>query len=572
MAKLFGSILIDNKCIDSEMLCEALEESKKLGIRLGECLIGEYGISETDIYQSLAEQFNIPFITGINNRLDKKLLKELPVELFNEGRCFPLYERDNTIGIVVSDPLDLDIVFDVELSSGMQVEVNMTTAMEMEQVWEALYVKEPFFKDTMEKITSEFEKQLKHEGQNKTLTKEEIMKRMESEPVVKMVQLIFTEAINQGASDIHIEPTEHDANVRFRINGMLVQHTKISRFMAIPVTSRIKIMADLDIAEKRVPQDGRIAHEEGTVKYDLRVSTLPTQYGEKTVIRILKHDKTLLDLKNIGLSEQDFTTICKIIEKPQGMIFVTGPTGSGKSTALFSCLNRIKNKAINITTIENPIEYKLEGITQVQVNEKAGLNFATTLRSILRQDPDVILIGEIRDPETAEIAVQAAQTGHLVFSTLHTNNAIAAITRLKDLGVPPFLIGSSLLAVIGQRLLRTLCDKCKRKAPVTEGLEKQWRQAFGSEISIPRYFFKANGCNKCNQSGYSGRRGIYEIAVVNEHIRTMVSEDSPEAQLRKAFQKNGMNTMLENGIELVRQGITSLDELLRVVSVKEEVV
>jgi type IV pilus assembly protein PilB len=568
MTRLFGSILVEKYHIDQDVLNAALLEAKQTGVRLGECLITEYGVSEVTIYKSMAEQFDLPFITDIRSRINHKRLRELPVELFNEGRCFPINEREDMIGIAIFDPMDLDIIMDVEYTSGMKVEVFMTTPSEMENVWESLYKGESFFRNAADQISEEYEKQMQDDERRKTLTKADILKRMESEPVVKMVNLLFSEAIKQSASDIHIEPTEAEANVRFRIHGLLQHHTTMSRWMCIPVTSRIKIMADLDIAEKRIPQDGRIAHEENGDKFDFRVSTLPTQYGEKTVIRVLRHDRKLLDLTNIGLPERELKIISELIDKPQGMFFVTGPTGSGKSTALFACLNTIRHKAINITTIENPIEYKLEGITQVQVNEKAGLNFATTLRSILRQDPDMILIGEIRDKETAEIAMQSAQTGHLVFSTLHTNDAVAAVSRLKDLGIQPFLIASSLLGIMGQRLVRTLCAKCKRKAPVTEQLARQWVATLG-EMEVPKFVYKAQGCKFCNKNGYSGRTGIYELAVVNDATKTLITEDTPEIKLRKAFREHGMRTMAEHGLELVKQGITSPEELLRVVAIDE---
>ena len=317
---------------------------------------------------------------------------------------------------------------------------------------------------------------------DESLTLEEIRQRTESEPVVRMVSLIFDEAVKLNVSDIHIEPSENDAVVRFRIDGMLRQYTELTKWMFTPLTSRIKILADLDIAEKRVPQDGRIRYVQNGQAFDFRVSTLPTHFGEKTVIRILKHDKSLLDLKNLGISHSELEKIYELVEKPQGMIFVTGPTGSGKSSTLFACLNRIKHKAINITTIENPIEYKLEGVNQVQINEKAGVSFAAALRSILRQDPDVILVGEIRDSETAQIAVQASQTGHLVFSTLHTNDAISAITRLKDLGILNFLSLHPCWQLL-HSVWSVLCVNCKEKQKCPMILRKDGHRFWGPTLS-----------------------------------------------------------------------------------------
>ena len=341
----------------------------------------------------------------------------------------------------------------------------------------------------------------------------------------------------------------------------------VSREMYVPLTSRIKIMADLDIAEKRIPQDGRIRYVIGDEQFDFRVSTLPTHHGEKTVIRILKHDVGLLSLPRIGFTARELESIGELIEKPQGMLFVTGPTGSGKSSTLFACLNAIRKKAINITTIEDPIEYKVEGINQVQINEKAGVTFASTLRSILRQDPDVIFVGEIRDRETAEIAIQASQTGHLVFSTLHTNDAISAITRLKDLGIPGFLIASSLLAILAQRLVRLLCPDCKEKAFLSSELRARWRMVFSGE-QIPDSF-SARGCEACHNTGYRGRVGIFELAIISDVVRDLIAENSAESKVRHSLRDAGMKTLLQNGIEKIERGLTTPDELLRVVMVED---
>lgn len=567
--QLLGGLLVEKYEVDSAVMNRALEESRNRGIRLGEYLISEFGVSEEAIYQAMAEQFGIPFINEIEPRIDEKLLRELPIELFSEGRCFPLSQTEREIQVVVFDPLDLDILLSVEFATGKKVLVSMTTASQIERVWDKLFVTRSIATAAASQIVEEFEKSFDHDARSRAPTASEIMKHMESEPVVKMVRLLFDDAIAQNASDVHIEPTEDNAIIRFRIDGMLIEHMKITKWMFLPVTSRMKILADLDIAERRMPQDGRIAYDVDGQKFDLRVSTLPTHYGEKTVVRILKHDKELLDLGRIGLNEHDLETLVELINRPKGMICVTGPTGSGKSTALFACLNKVKDKAINITTIENPIEYKLKGINQVQVNEKAGLSFAATLRSILRQDPDVILVGEIRDRETAEIAMQAAQTGHLVFTTLHTNDAVAAITRLKDLGVAPFVIASSLLAVMGQRLVRTLCPKCKRKAPFTENMRDRWRSALGSEIPLPTHYYRAVGCKACNQIGYSGRLGVFELAVVNEKVRDLISSDVQESEMRRLLKKLGMKAMIENGIEKITEGITTPEEILRVVSIED---
>ncbi len=558
-----GDSLKKKLFLQDSVLDDAASKAKEKGMRIGEVLVENGTVSEELLFQTLAQQYSMEFLSKIENHIDMELLRELPTELFREGRCFPLGSNETVLKIVIGDPLDVEIVQLAELYSDLLVNTVLSTPSEMKEVSDKLFDGNTLFKQSAGKISKEYEKQMQTD---ESLTLEEIRQRTESEPVVRMVSLIFDEAVKLNVSDIHIEPSENDAIVRFRIDGMLRQYTELSKWMFTPLTSRIKILADLDIAEKRIPQDGRIRYVQNGQAFDFRVSTLPTHFGEKTVIRILKHDKSLLDLKNLGISQSELDKIYELVEKPQGMIFVTGPTGSGKSSTLFACLNRIKHKAINITTIENPIEYKLEGVNQVQINEKAGVSFATALRSILRQDPDVILIGEIRDSETAQIAVQASQTGHLVFSTLHTNDAIAAITRLKDLGIPEFLISSSLLAIIAQRLVRVLCVNCKKETEMSSDLKKRWISLLGTD-SVPRTF-SAPGCEACNFTGYKGRAGIFEIVSVNEKIRSLISENISETSLRKKLRDDGFKTILQDGISKVEQGITTPEELLRVVLVE----
>lgn len=566
MAQQLGKILLREKLIDEALLEAALEECASKNMRLEELLIKNKGVSEERVYYALSEQFSMPFIQNIEESVDYKLLKELPVELFKTGRCLPLSSDDNVLKIVVGDPLDLDVVMEAELLTGLAIETSLAMPSEMSRVCEELFKDESLFSETVGKISREYEKQFQA-GDETQLSLDEIRKKTESEPVVKMVTLIFDEAISQRASDIHVEPLENKALIRFRVDGMLRHHMDLSGWMYNPLTSRIKILAELDIAEKRVPQDGRIRYSYKNNTYDFRVSTLPTHFGEKTVIRLLKHDLLLLELKNLGIEKDGLEKLYELIEKPQGMIFVTGPTGSGKSSTLFACLNRIRGKQINITTIENPIEYKLEGVNQVQINEKAGVTFATTLRSILRQDPDVILVGEIRDSETATIAMQASQTGHLVLSTLHTNDAVSAITRLRDLGIPGFLMSSSLLAVIAQRLLRVLCPQCKKKESLSEELKLRWKNILG-EVPFSEAYFPV-GCNKCGESGFLGRKGIFEMIPVNDAIRSMITEDVSENKLKKYLRENGMKTIVQSGIEKVKQGVTTPEEVIRVVLVEK---
>ena len=565
MIQKIGVILQSLHPITPAALEAAIRQSADTGRSVGEILLERGDVDETVLFKALAKQFSLEFITSFHQEINMDLIRELDVSFFKSGRCLPLTGGDDILRIVNADPLDLEIILEVESICNMPVQTVLTTPSEMKAVCGKLFDGDNVFKQASGRIFKEYEQ--KSQQGDEILSVDEIRERTESEPVVKLASLIFDEAIKCRASDIHIEPYEFNAAVRFRIDGMLKQHIEVTRYMYTPLTSRIKIQAGLDIAEKRVPQDGRIRYNAEGEAFDLRVSTLPTHYGEKTVIRILKHDKTLLNFSNIGMAPAQLEQLSELIEKPQGMLFVTGPTGSGKSSTLFSCLNKIRGKAINITTIENPIEYKLEGINQVQINEKAGVTFATALRSILRQDPDVILIGEIRDGETAQIAVQSSQTGHLVFSTLHTNDAVSAVTRLRDLGIPGFLISSSLIGILAQRLVRVLCNHCKKEQPMQQDTRARWNAIFGSQ-TLPKSFW-APGCENCQNSGYKGRIGIFELITVNENMRSMIADNAAESELRAYLKGSGFISLVQDGIHKIEQGITSPEELLRVVQVED---
>ncbi len=559
-----GTLLSQKLNLDESYLEREADKARENGLLLGQQLMRSTGLPEIELYRALAEQFSLDFMPAPPDDVDENVLRDLPIELFRDARAFPLAISNESVRILVSDPLDLDIVQEVELASGLPVICILTLPSVMENLRKKYFENDSLFHQSAGKIAREYEKTVQHDD---SLSLEEIRQRTESEPVVKMASLIFDEAIKLGASDIHIEPSEHRAMVRFRIDGLLRPYTELTRGMFSPLTSRIKILADLDIAEKRLPQDGRIRYIFENQPYDFRVSTLPTHFGEKTVIRILKHDRSLLNLDNIGLSPKNMELLSELIERPQGMIFVTGPTGSGKSSTLFACLNRICHKAINITTIENPIEYKIEGVNQVQINEKAGVTFASALRSILRQDPDVILVGETRDSETAQIAVQAAQTGHLVFSTLHTNDSVSAITRLRDLGIPPFLIASSILAVVAQRLVRVLCNDCKHEARIDDHLRKRWKNIIGTHEITTAY--TSDGCSRCNGTGFKGRTGIFELVLFTDKLRDAILDNVPDTAIRRMLREDGFQTLIMDGIEKVKNGITSADELLRIVQIED---
>ncbi|MBL8024836.1 MAG: type II/IV secretion system protein [Fibrobacteres bacterium] len=495
--------------------------------------------------------------------MEPNLLQMYPLRSLTACKAFPTKIESGTVSMLMAEPDNLVSLTKLEFAADLDVLPVKCTSAEIDKLLqehshEAKNADSPF---------ATLAEAMKRERLDEVSagSTDDLKKSSQAEPVVKMVDMIIDEAIKAGASDIHIEPNEDKVLVRNRIDGLLRNKAELPHWMSSALTSRIKILADLDIAEKRVPQDGRIKRTVDGISIDLRISTLPTHFGEKTVIRVLRHTADLFSLENLGYTDDEIKIVNDLIHKPQGIIFVTGPTGSGKSSSLFAFLNRIKGKEINITTIENPIEIKLSGINQVQVNEKAGLTFASTLRSILRQDPDVILIGEIRDKETAEIAIRAAQTGHLVFSTLHTNDAISAITRLRDLGIEPFLTASSLLSVIAQRLVRRICPHCKERFEPSEMLMFKYRHLFG-DVEIPDSYI-GKGCNRCNNTGFEGRVGVFELLVLNQDLRQMIMDRKNDIEIKEMAMRSGMRPIHINGLAKVREGITSMEELLRVVSV-----
>jgi type IV pilus assembly protein PilB len=523
-------------------------------------------ISEADLYQTLAQRFSLPFATLSDSPVAIEATSAIPRKFAEKYCCLPLRKNADTITLALADPRNIDAIAELEFATGCRIERVVATERDIRGAIELAYGSKSRLHEDAKNIARDLKESDIRQVAPGGGAIEALRRETESEPVVRMVNLILDDAVQKGASDIHIEPHEHSLHIRNRIDGMLLEMMDLPGWMQSPITSRLKILANLDIAEKRVPQDGRIKRMVGGEEIDMRVSTLPTHHGEKTVIRLLRHNATLLQLTSIGLDGSDLETVIELINKPQGMLFITGPTGSGKSSTLFACLNRIKSKAINITTIEDPIEYKLQGINQVQVNEKAGLTFADTLRSILRQDPDVILVGEIRDTETAQIALQSSQTGHLVFSTLHTNDSVSAITRLRDLGIPSFLVASGVLGVIAQRLVRVICAECKERYKPTEEALFRFKTVFGDK-PFPDSF-SGKGCKKCNNTGYKGRTGIFEFLPIDPALRDLISRNEAEHAVRDLARKNGMKPLIFHGLEKVEAGTTSIEELLRVVLVE----
>ncbi|BBB32735.1 type IV pilus assembly protein PilB [Thermotomaculum hydrothermale] len=544
--KKIGQILIEAGLITQKQLEEALTYSKKHNLRLGEALIQLNFVSEEDILKAISQQLNIPYLEVGNMLFDPEVVGILPENFCKRNKVIPLFLVDDTLTVAVADPLNIYLIDDIASMTGKKVNVVVSSEREIEQALEHLYAK-----TELEVLNQEVE------GAESDLL---------DKPVIKLVNNILMQASQKEASDIHIEPGKARLRVRYRIDGVLrEQDFNIPSSLASAVISRIKILSNMDIAEKRTPQDGRIQLKLGTKDYDIRVSTLPTIYGEKIVMRLLDKSSASVDLHSLGLNKQHLEIIKKLLKQPNGIILVTGPTGSGKTTTLYSCLKELNSEDKNIITVEDPVEYQFDNINQVQVNPQAGITFANGLRAILRQDPDIIMVGEIRDRETAEIAVQAALTGHLVLSTIHTNDASSTISRLVEMEIEPFLLASSIRAIIGQRLVRKICPNCQTKYNARD----DEKIVLGYPLDKPLVLKKGKGCSFCSNTGYKGRTGIYEILVINSEIRKMIVEKKTPDEIIQKAKLSGYKTMQQDGFQKVLDGITTLEEVLRVTRITE---
>ncbi|MCS7201191.1 MAG: type II secretion system ATPase GspE [Dictyoglomus sp.] len=553
--KLLGEILIEEGIITKEQLEIALEESHKRAKPLGETLLELKYINDYQLAQVLSIQLGFPFKSLKEIKIDPEIAKMINFSKAKQDLILPLYKENNRVVVAMVDPANIMALDDIKMITKSEVEPVVVPKNEFLEVINRLWKSQE-----MKEIIEDFTK-VEEETQTLEVSEEEI--REETGPTAKLVNSLLLEAVDQGASDIHIEPMEKGVRVRFRVDGILHQVANFAKKYHAPIVSRIKIISDMDIAERRVPQDGRIKMVIKGNTYDFRVSTLPGVFGEKVVLRILGRGEISLSLESLGFREENYKKYLKMLKTPYGIILVTGPTGSGKSTTLYASLNMINSPDINIITVEDPVEYQLPGIHQVQVNPKAGLDFAAALRSILRQDPDVILVGEIRDEETARIAIQAALTGHLVLSTLHTNDAPSTITRLIDMGIEPFLISSSLLGAVAQRLVRKICPNCKTSyEPTSEELEILESHLHIDVKNITLY--KGKGCSNCNNRGYKGRTAIHEVMVIDDDIRELILKKVSKETIREAARRKGMNTLREDGLFKVLEGITTIEEVMRV--------
>lgn len=553
--KRLGDSLIEGGVINSSQLQEALTEQRKAGEKLGETLNRLGFCTKEQIIEVLSEQMGIPFVRLDRTVIDNDVIKFITKDMATKYSVIPLFKVENVLNVAMADPLDIFVIDEIEFQTGLEVSQSIATEEDIRDA-----INKYYGEDKKENDLNRFNKDYEKTDEVSKTNKIDIGQNEDNAPAIEIVNLILKQAIIDKASDIHVEPEEHETRIRFRIDGILHEVMKPPKNLESAITSRLKIMARLDISERRIPQDGRIELKFENKDIDLRVSTLPTVFGEKIVMRVLDKTNVTLSLESLGFDEKILLTYRKLIRKPHGIILVTGPTGSGKTSTLYGSLNEINNLDTNIITLEDPVEYQLKIINQVQVNPTVGLTFASGLRSVLRQDPDVIMVGEIRDKETAEIAIESAMTGHLVFSTLHTNSAAGAISRLIEMGIEPFLISSSIIGVIGQRLARKLCNNCK--SPFTP--EKAVLEELGIEDTTGMNFHKHVGCKVCKGTGYKGRLGIYELMVPDEKVRKLVIERVAATEIKKAAESGGMKSMRSDGILKVKAGITTIEEVLRV--------
>jgi general secretion pathway protein E len=559
-----GDILLKHTSLKQDQLDLALNEQHEKGGMLGDILLRHNFILPHEIMKALCIQLGIQFVEDLKpNDIDANLVSNLPINYAKTKEVIPLYKSEDAMGTVltvaVTDPFNPTIPEDLQALTGFRVKTVVSTSMRIQDAINRVY--ERSTAQIVGDIEGEFAEDLDLEGPIDILEATE-----DDAPVIKFVNSLLFRAVKEKASDIHIEPFEKELVVRFRIDGVLYDIIRQPKRAHAAISSRVKVMGQLDIAEKRLPQDGRIKIKLAGKDVDIRLSTVPTTHGERVVMRILEQSGTPLELAKLGFSPRSVDAIDKIIHKKYGIILVTGPTGSGKSTTLSSCLVVLNNPERNIMTVEDPVEYQIPGINQVQVNSKIGLTFASSLRAFLRQNPDVIMVGEIRDKETAEIAINASLTGHLVLSTLHTNDAPGAVTRLADMGVEPFLVASSLLGVVAQRLIRRVCTKCREEYTPSE---YQLQEMGMKEPPQGAIFYRAKGCPSCANSGYSGRTVIHELLVVDDYIKSLIVKNVDAGVLKKAALERGMITLREDGIAKVLQGVTTIDELFRATHAEE---
>lgn len=545
--KRLGDILVEIELISQEQLEKALKE-KKPNEKLGEALIKQGFITEQQLIKTLEYQLGIKHVSLYSYPIDKSILSLVPKETAKRNLLFPLKREEDKLYIAMVDPMDFIAIDDLRMSTGFQIERLISTK---DDILKAIAKYYGFDDGSVDEVMSELPK-----GQ----VADETEVTNEDAPIVRLVNQIISNAVQQKVSDIHFDPQETAVAIRYRGDGVLRTEQTLPKHMQNVLTARVKIMANLNITENRVPQDGRIKVTLEHQTVDIRVSTLPTVFGEKIVMRILDLSNASLGLASIGFQDENYNNFIKMIEQPTGIVLVSGPTGSGKSSTLYAALNHLNSEEVNIITIEDPVEYQLEGINQIQVNSNVGLTFAQGLRAVLRQDPNIIMVGEIRDTETAQIAVRASLTGHLVLSTIHTNDALSTITRLVDMGVEPFLVAASISGVVAQRLVRRVCRDCKREEPLSE----REREIFAKRGIAIDHVVRGKGCGTCNMTGYKGRVAIHELLVVDDNIRRMIMDNKSVSAIKDYAASKEFFTLLDDGLFKVKEGLTTTEEILRV--------
>lgn len=573
MASQIGELLIKESLITNEQLESALKQQRAQGGRLGSILISMGFVNDDDITSALSKQYGVPSINLAYFEIDPSVIKLIPLETAQKYLVIPLSRVGNTLTIATADPTNVFAMDDIKFMTGFSVEPVVASeasiaaalekyygtphSLELKKVYEEIAHSD---KENIEEL--DLDTQI---GEEEEISLDQLQRSSEEAPIIKLVNLVLSDSLKKGASDIHMEPYERDFRVRFRIDGILYNMMNPPLRLKDAITSRIKIMAKLDISEKRLPQDGRLKVRttlDGKKKeIDYRVSTLPTLFGEKIVLRILDRDSLPLDMSKLGFEESSLKKVEAGILKPYGMVLVTGPTGSGKTSTLYSSLNRLNTPETNIMTAEDPVEYNFRGINQVQIKEQIGLTFAAALRSFLRQDPNIILVGEIRDFETTEIAIKAALTGHLVLSSMHTNDAPATISRLLNMGIEPFLVATSVHLICAQRLIRKVCSECKTelKTPIQTLINA----GFSPDEAKGIQTFKGEGCARCNGTGYKGRVGLYEVMEISEDIQELILVGASAREIRRKAIEEGMLGLRGSGLAKIKAGMTTLDEVLK---------
>ncbi len=573
MASQIGELLIREDFISQEQLDAALKQQREHGGRLGSILINLGYVEDDNITSVLSRQYGVPSINLTYFEVDAEAIKLIPIEVAQKYMLVPLSRIGNTLTVATADPTNVFAMDDIKFMTGFNVEPVVASESSIQEALEKYYGTAHSIE--LKRVYAQFA-QVEKDGSidldldtefetEEELSADQLQRSSEEAPIIKLVNLILSDSIKRGASDIHVEPYERDLRVRFRIDGVLYNMMNLPLRLKDAMTSRIKIMAKMDISEKRLPQDGRIkirtSYDSRKKEIDCRVSTLPTLFGEKVVMRILDRDILPLDMAKLGFEEESLKRVEEAILKPYGMVLVTGPTGSGKTSTLYASLNRLNTPETNIMTAEDPVEYNFRGINQVQIREQIGLTFASALRSFLRQDPNIILVGEIRDFETTEIAIKAALTGHLVLSSVHTNDAPSTISRLLNMGIEPFLVATSVHLICAQHLVRTICNECKTeiKTPIQTLIDI----GFSPDEAKEAQTYKGEGCRNCNGTGYKGRLGLYEVIDVSEEIQELILVGASAREIKRKSVEEGMLTLRHSGLTKIKKGVTTIEEVLR---------